>query len=194
MLRSREYSSGFDKLTRLVTLPLTITPIVSKFCRIFLNPSQIAHLSLDVTSQTTFTSTTVLPPVTVTNPSTTLSPTVTSTPRPITTTVTRTLLTVTIFKPTLSVEKVESTITASCITPAKQESPDPTATITPTIAGITAAALEAAPTGAKFRRYIERRVPLAKHFVNKRAPGGKASIPSHRTQLTWVRQIPLLSR
>ena len=119
--------------------------------------------------------------MTVTKPSTTLRPTVTSTPHPVTTTVTRTLLTVTIIKPTLSVKKAESTITASCITPARQESPDPTATITPTIAGITAAALEAQPTGARFRRYLERRVRLAKGLVNKRAPGRNEGILSRST-------------
>ncbi|KAL8821165.1 MAG: hypothetical protein Q9191_007365 [Dirinaria sp. TL-2023a] len=137
-----------------MTLPLTVTPLVN------------------VTSTSTTTSTTVLPPSTVTSPSTTLHPTVTSTPPPVTVTKTVTLITLTITKPTLSVKKVTSTSTATCVTPAKQTSPDPTATITPT--AITAAALQTPASGAKFRRVpVDREQRLkqrAERMVNKRAP------------------------
>ncbi|CAF9940084.1 MAG: hypothetical protein HETSPECPRED_002159 [Heterodermia speciosa] len=146
--------------TPTVTLPKTVTPIIN------------------ATSTSTFTSTTVLPPVFVTSPSATLKPTVTVTPLPVTTTKTLTLVTLTKYEPTLSVTTSTSVVTATCITPTKQESPDPTATISPT--AIVAAAFEAAPTGAKFRRNVDRKAALekerglrerAEHFVHKRAPG-----------------------
>lgn len=165
-------------LMGLVTLPITVTPIISTYPSTSSSLLSTTYHFLDTTSTSTFTSTTVLLPATVTSPSTTVHPTVTVTPNPVTTTKTVTLLTLTIFEPTLSIEKLTSTVTATCNTPTKQQSPDPTATITPTV--ITAAAFESAAAGAKFRH---RRVPVAhgqglqeraERPIQKRAPGKDA--------------------
>ncbi|MCJ1426818.1 hypothetical protein MMC29_004721 [Sticta canariensis] len=104
---------------------------------------------LNSTSTNTYVSTTTLAPATVTQPSTTLHPSTTITPAKVTSTTTSTLGTITLVDFTVPISQVVVTSTATCITPTKQKSPDPTCTTGPCLAA--AAPLET-PASAKFRR------------------------------------------
>ncbi|KAL9097159.1 MAG: hypothetical protein Q9165_000586 [Trypethelium subeluteriae] len=134
----------------------TFTPTVTA--------SAVVTPVVNVTSTTTDTATTTLAPSTVTQPSTTVKPTTTVTPAAVTSTKTITLLTLHPTKWTLSIVKATATKTASCKTPIRAQTADPTATITPTL--ITAAALQSSSASAnvaaaiKRRGRVDRRVPL----------------------------------
>lgn len=126
-----------------------------------------------------YTSTVTLSPSTVTWPSVTFHPTITVTPAKVTSTMTKTLATVTSVKYSVEISQVITTKTATCVLPTKQPYPDPTCTITPSL--VVAAALET-NTSSKIRRVIDRHVPLDQAqrikernerlgHLQKRAPG-----------------------
>lgn len=134
---------------------------------------------LDVSSITTTTNTVTLTPSTITSASVTLSPTTTTTPKKVTVTTSSALATLPVTKYKLSVVQTTKTKTATCSIPAKQSNPDPTCKITPTL--VSAAALSTG-SSAKFRRVLDRRVPVDREQrikerkqrlakLQKRAPG-----------------------
>ncbi|KAF2739762.1 hypothetical protein EJ04DRAFT_559663 [Polyplosphaeria fusca] len=88
---------------------------------------------VSITSTQIDTQYTTLPPSTVTSASTTVTPTVTKTPATVTTTTTKALLTITWTSYAVKVSQVTKTKTASCKTPTRQATHDPTCTVRPTV-------------------------------------------------------------
>ncbi|KAF2137676.1 uncharacterized protein K452DRAFT_301847 [Aplosporella prunicola CBS 121167] len=170
-------------VTPTVPLTTTSTPVISA-----------------VTTETDIVNTT-LPPSTTTVPQITIMKTVTTTPKRVTITNTVTLATITIPRVSLSVVKSFVTKTASCHLPQRQPSQDPPCKIKPTIAGVTASAMETA-TSAKFRQVrdiehsinnnithflMERRERLAAaHALEKRAPDVETLTVTETNTARWT--------
>ena len=129
---------------------------------------------LDSTTTTEYISTTTLDPSTVTSPSSVVQATVTVTPKAVTSKVTKALATITLVDYSVSIVKVTQTKTATCITPVRQPTPDPTNTDITAVLSVLA--LEtSAPVKLNRRDTLGRRQKFAKgnhgSGLKKRSPG-----------------------